>query len=424
MCLTDLTFITYCLLSNGKVKFYDSKTQQIHIADKLPSRDEYQRQFKMFKGYDTTDEEVKRYANDFIQWSNELKTISNGKMNYLKYYSHNSAVELLFKFFRSLDFDKTNRHHINSMDDITDEEYEFLHGCHGSGISYLLSEGLHECFGYDYQKFYPRIMASNDLFIPISKGNVKIIDKLPTSKNLKYGIYRVKIVSDNADFQKMFAFTKRNYYTSICLKRCLKYAKKYDISIELINDGKANVCFYDNVVSGDKIFGEWLNTFYQYSLKYPKNKLIKHVMSSLHGELSSYSTISRTYEQIEEQGLKVGMTNKCDYIIKNHVVNDESEYYVLMSRDCSKRMKYNFRLSPFLQSYGRNKIADFMKPNIKHVVRVCCDGVIFNKQIDTDELIIEDKTTGKIDFCHVNCFKNFTNDYSSLGYENYKLNHK
>ena len=420
----EYNFITYCLLSNGKIKYYDSKTKTVHIVPKLPTKDEYLRQFKMFKGYDTTDEEVVRFSNDFIQWSNELKLSSRGKVNYVKYYSHNSAVELLFKLFRSLNFDKVNRHHINGMDDITQEEYEFLHGCHGSGISYLKNEGTHQCFGYDYQKFYPRIMASNDLFIPTSKGNVCIINKLPKRKDLKYGIYHVQITSENDDFKKMFAFTKRNYYTSICLERCLKYKKRYDISINLVLDGNPNVCYYDKVVSGDKIFGEWLNTFYEYSLKYPKNKLVKHVMSSLHGELSSYSTINRTYEQIQEQGLNVGMTDKCDYIIKNHIVNDESEYYVLMNRECSKRMKYNIRLSPFLQSYGRNKIADFMKPNLDSVVRVCCDGVIFDKKIDTDELIIEDKTTGEIDFCHVNCFKNFTNDYTSLGYENYKINNK
>ena len=70
----------------------------------------------------------------------------------------------------------------------------------------------------------------------------------------------------------------------------------------------------------------------------------------------------------------------------------------------SKPYRSNFRLKSFLTAFGRVKIAEAAQSNIDAVIRIHTDGVAFNKKIkfNITGLIPEDKTTGLINYKHVN----------------------
>ena len=66
--------------------------------------------------------------------------------------------------------------------------------------------------------------------------------------------------------------------------------------------------------------------------------------------------------------------------------------------------KHNFRLKSFLTSYGRVKIAEVIMKDVDAVIRCHTDGVVFNKEMKLDfhRLIVEDKSTGLINWKGVN----------------------
>ena len=64
-------------------------------------------------------------------------------------------------------------------------------------------------------------------------------------------------------------------------------------------------------------------------LKHPKNKLIKHLLSSLWGTLSQSNNIIKTWDEIEKEGLKIGMGSGADYKILDY--HAEKDYYKLQS---------------------------------------------------------------------------------------------
>ena len=137
-------------------------------------------------------------------------------------------------------------------------------------------------------------------------------------------------------------------------------------------------------------------------MMYPKNKIIKHVMSSLWGSLSKSNNLIKTWDEIQSEGLNIGIDDDCDYKIIDYIQTNEKEIYKLRSMDSP--YKYNFRLKSFLTSYGRFKISIVVMEDVDSLIRVQTDGVVFNKKMDLkyERLIPEAKTTGLIKWSHVN----------------------
>jgi hypothetical protein len=69
--------------------------------------------------------------------------------------------------------------------------------------------------------------------------------------------------------------------------------------------------------------------------------------------------------------------------------------------------RHNIRLKSFLTAYGRVKIAEVAQTNIDGTLRIHTDGIVFDKKMTEKfpSLIKEDKTTGKIEWKGVNCYK-------------------
>jgi hypothetical protein len=248
-------------------------------------------------------------------------------------------------------------------------------------------------------------LASDEFKIPMKEGYETSLSKLPISKNLKVGLYKVKIVSSNEDFKKIFAFSKDNVYTQYSLGFALKHAKKYDISIALEDGDNAYLYNDEDIKTGKELFGTWYETLMRIKKVHPKNKLLKSLLSSLWGTLTQGNFFWKTEKEIEDEGLSIGYpSKKKPPVIEIHdfIDNDNGMIYKLLDR--KQRYKYNMRLKPFLTSFGRAKIADIARKHISYVVRIHTDGIVFNKPINhnIDGFLVEDKTTGLIDWKHIN----------------------
>jgi hypothetical protein len=244
-------------------------------------------------------------------------------------------------------------------------------------------------------------MSEHNFKMPYKAGTEQQLTGLPST--LELGFYRVKITSDHKNASKVFAFSPNHTYTNTSLRFALDLNEDYDMNfkIELIVDDKPNAYIYDNFVRGNPIFENWIDKLFEIKREFPKNKLIKHLLSSLHGSLSRSNCIYRTSEAIESEGLSVSMGNETDYKIIEYN-NYANEYYKL--QDNKNPYRYPFRLKSFLSSYGRTQIANVALQKIDSVIFLHTDGVAFNKDVRLNfpRLIVDDKTTGLIEYKHVN----------------------
>jgi hypothetical protein len=243
------------------------------------------------------------------------------------------------------------------------------------------------------------------------------------SSDLKPGYYHVNITSDDNDFCKIFAFSSNDVYLDISLARAIKFKKSFNVTIELIHDGKPNAYLYDKkcMVTLNSISGEWYDKVKKLKDEFPKNKLVKHLMSTAWSTMNQKNVISYTHDEIDElikdKNVTVGWKPTNDYIII-----DENKYYDKKKQEVTKHLyvllnakqplKHNIRLLPYITAFSRNMIGEVARENLDGVVRIHTDGIVFDTKMEfsddifeKDELISEDKTTGKILWTHVNKYE-------------------
>ena len=364
----------------------------IETLQYLPSNKEVHH-FEVFKGYDATDEGLRKYKLDLIKWCEELKENDILSIDYLKYYCHYSAVEMTFK--------RLCKGKYEHFEEIDRTESKWIEATHNGGLTYC-DAGTYQCYGYDFSSFYPCMMGEFKFKMPFMKGKEIFITEL--NDNIALGFYRVKITSDNKHATKLFAFSKNHVYNNISINHALELSE-YNFKVELIIDDKPNAYIYDKEIRSSKVFSIWIDKLMKIKKKHPKNKLIKHLMSSLWGSLTRSNNILKTYDEIQEEGLKICMTDKADYKIADYIWTNSKEYYKL--QDMNQPYRYNFRLKSFLTAFGRVKIAEVALENLDAVKRIHTDGIAFNQKMKFNiaGLIPEDKTTGLIKFDHVNKYE-------------------
>jgi len=287
------------------------------------------------------------------------------------------------------------------FDEIDRTESKWIEATHNGGLTYC-DAGTYQCYGYDFSSFYPCMMGEFKFKMPFMKGKEIFITEL--NDNIALGFYRVKITSDHKHATKLFAFSKNHVYNNISINHALELSE-YNFKVELIIDDKPNAYIYDKEIRSSKVFSIWIDKLMKIKKKHPKNKLIKHLMSSLWGSLSHSNNIMKTYDEIQEEGLNICMTDKADYKIADYIWTNSKEYYKL--QDMNKPYKSNFRLKSFLTAFGRVKIAEVALENLDAVKRIHTDGIAFNQKMKFNiaGLIPEDKTTGMIKFDHVNKYE-------------------
>jgi hypothetical protein len=207
-------------------------------------------------------------------------------------------------------------------------------------------------------------MASHIIQIPVTNGEecyADIHEKLTSNSKLNYGFYYIEITSTNPDCKKVFAFSKHHVYTHYSIQ--FAYDNRIQFNFEFAfydkEDGHNSYVYEDECLrSGKETFGTWFqNNLSELRELFPKNKLLKHLLSSAGGHLSKAKSLIRTYEQIQDEKLKVGNDNTTvDYRIHKHIVNEKSDYYILYNN----RQPYHYgvaRMKASLTSYARNRIA-------------------------------------------------------------------
>ena len=293
----------------------------------------------------------------------------------------------------------TRKNKYDYFDKITFKEYQYFESCFNGSLTYTQT-GIFNCYGYDYSKYYPSILGNiNSKFkIPFKEGVEKIIDKLP--KYLQYGFYKVKIISNNLKFDKLFKFNNRNIYCHYDVQLAREFE---NVNIELIlNEPNAFVYKGEDLIESNKIFNLWFETIKKLKDELPKNTLVKLLASSLWGYLSKSNIEIKTDDQFFN-----GDFDENDYIIIDQVFKNNYSYFKLINKN-KKFYSTNFRLKPFITSFARCKTARTINDNnlIDNVIRIHTDGIVLDKEFDFSkyniEIIPEDKTTGKFEFININ----------------------
>jgi hypothetical protein len=262
-----------------------------------------------------------------------------------------------------------------------------------------------EGYGYDFKFCHPTILACKNLVIPTRAGEEHTLTKLPEIGKIGVGYYVVKISCENKKFRKLFTFSKHHVYTDRSLYHAMKHQKEFGVKINLVHNEKPNAYLYNPkcLTTGLKIFGNWFKKLSKLRELFPKNGLLKHIGSSLSGELAKRNTITKTEKEIRDEKLSVGVDDTCDYQIVDEKNYDAVRRMELWSNE--KPFKHNIRFKPFLMAFMRNKVARVAYQHLDNVVRIYADAVIFNKPFDFKEkdFIPEAKSTGVMMYRNAKC---------------------
>lgn len=344
-----------------------------------------------------------QYAKDTCFWRNELLT----SKKLIKPYDHfakfdkrdgtkfiNTNESNILRFFNKY---SSKIYTNDKFDKISWKEYLWFEKENLASMQRCCPSGEYKCIGFDFKMAYPHILASrlviNDIkrpfYFPIKEGSRAKLKKLKA--DLTFGMYRVKIHSDDEIFNYVFNFSPDNTYTFYDIEFCRLCIEKYklDVKIDLIIDGEFNALLYKNndVIDSSKVFSPWFDRILELKEEFPKNGLIKILSSSIWGYLSK---INKRYYTEEELDLKPEIkfayydSDNINYLCLNEKDNRNgtTDYKLI-----SKEQPYckNYRLKPFLKSFERAIMGEIcLEIGIEKILRINTDNITFNRELLTD----------------------------------------
>lgn len=396
---------------NGINSFYlSSNLQNRELMEELTT-----------EGYEVyLKEQCKKYANNLIDWRNEILSYDGLKITFdyfdnklfkgeIYYRTHTRNIITFFKRLSK----KNGVSVYKDFEHVYYKEYYWFSKCKNGGLMYLRDVGDYkDTYGMDFKMSYPTDMGDIKFEMPTKSGRETYEKELPrNAKDVKYGIYRVKICCDDENFKMVFVFNDNHYYTSYSLQFAMTYRKLCKITIELIQDDKPNAYLYykKDLITGNYIFGNWCSILKQMRKNMPSNGLVKMLGSTGWGHLSALKTLTKTeeeYDEMIEQGVKISHKNfgLNDYGVID-MVNKETMIYTLIDL---KKPVYDlpFRLLPFITSYSRAKMGKLIKKHnlYEKVIRIQTDSITFteNPNLDIEGFIYDEKISGDLTFEHVN----------------------
>jgi hypothetical protein len=396
----------------------DSKTKEISIVESV-SYKIYKHRFTLSKRYPETEEGIRQYLADFTVWCKEMRARKMFHIDYKGFSCDNTAVLLTF-------MNNCNKNILNMFDDIDLKEMMWINACHNGGLTFV-ENGTYDCYGYDFKMFYPTILGSREhnmtFKYPTKKGKQYKVKKLNFNKPLRFGYYKVMITSDHPDRLKLFAFSSKNIYTNYAIEFAYNHLADYNFKIELIVDDTFNAYLYDDdcIIESHKVFNEWFYKLKCMRADLPKNPLVKYLLSSLSGQLTSYNIelikINELPDEVDERlcsfcdNMDIKKYDKAIYDVFYDDNNPDNNTYKII--DLHKPMKYGVgRFKAFLMAFARNLTASIAMTDLQNVVRIHTDGIVFKKEQDFSKsdvgfklngfLIPEEKTTGNIHFETIN----------------------
>lgn len=385
-----------------------------YTIEKNDERDiENYRYFESMKGYEKTKESLRAFKDDFVIWITELKKKG---IDYTKYYNHLYATYYTFLKYSTNNLNNLVEDGLKGIDKINQNEFLYFEKCYNAGLMSIDDKQINktmEFYAYDFSAYYPHLLSKFDLQMPIKEGKLsKILD---LKKKLKYGIYHIKITCDNKNFKKIFSFSSDNHYTHYSVNFCLKYKKQFNIAFEIQDlDKETNCLVYDgkDLINTGEIFSGWFDKLFELKKLFPKNKLVKHLMTNIWGCLIQFERIIIKDDDdllnydisdiTSNEETEYKLLETCPFIQNNEIVY----HYKLIKSE--KAYKHPFRIKPFLTSYARRQIAEFIiqEDIIENVVRVQTDGIVFNKEFNFEHLPYypkpEQKNTGSYIWYSVN----------------------
>jgi hypothetical protein len=349
--------------------------------------------FDMLEEWTASEPGLRKFKQDMITMSSEIKkvkvmTSKDPKkrkfynLDYLSYASHPAVCKMQFH--------QATGNIMSRLEYIAPESQEFFF--HEKLLkSGLMTMNPHykkkvvEAYGYDFSRYYVHLMIDKRFKFPVKAGMPKRYKSL-NYKNLKLGIYHVKIDCENNRFRSMFNFSSDDHYDNETLMYVHTIRDCYDISMELIldEDGETpNAYVYEEFETGYDHFYSWYYRLEQIRMKCPKNELVKMLMSTLWGRLGSFN-----YEYVPQSEIH-------NYHATHRDDAEESEYKIIKETD-SKETIYKIvktndayetvygRMKSFLTNFGRlmmlKMIHDF--DLTASIIRIHTDGVIFNAPVD------------------------------------------
>ena len=238
-----------------------------------------------------------------------------------------------------------------------------------------------------------------------------MLDKIPIDDlYMGYCYFRCKIICTDPNIKKVFSFSPDNVYTDIMIMFAYELKSKFNISIELIQDGKPNAYVYDgdDIIQTRDIFIKHNYQLSELRKKHPKNRLFKHCLSSLWGSLCQANKKTRTQSQLEEQNIDYDYFD-AEYIIKDVGYNaDGTEYFEIINQN--QPYIHNLaRIKAYLSAFTRIKTARLALKNLNACVRIHTDCVTFSEPLKNYDkitgLCLEDKSTGLIKWTNQNQYE-------------------
>ena len=263
--------------------------------------------------------------------------------------------------------------------------------CRRGGLMYADNtiQGEMNCF--DINSSYPSVMIENSF--PYTKPEYRIITEKPEF-GWGMGLYHAKIHDID---KRLMTVAETDWYSSVDLKR----ADELGYKIELIQDDEFNALQYKKNITGNELFGSYINDMYIHKntinpLTGKKNQIFKSVLNNLHGLLSQrdkrYYTNDDTSEPFE--------TDKPIYV----QIYERDGLMVTMSQ-ASEFKRPQARLLTFITALARTKISKLVEPIKNDVYRIQTDSFLTTVDtIKTDNCLggLKKEYSGEYSIEHVN----------------------
>jgi hypothetical protein len=350
----------------GEVKTYDGK--KIRMLSRQLIRETYKNPYdydEVFVKFTKRNKEdtIKEAYKTFLKDAEELKEITNGKVNLWK---TGSYVQSAFQLFKDL--------YQIEPEPLDELEATILSSTTIGSLRYAETEYKGKGYKYDIVSSYPAIMRTQNF--PVSKGEFRTLTskEFKKMKTLTYGCYHCEIT--DADPKVFKTNVSNHWYTHTDIS----FARQHEYTIKLIEDDNPNFLSYaGKLCSGKVMFAPFVD--YLYALKNKGYKSPKKILNCLWGALCQ--SMINTFKMTADNSVKLFENEKLFTLMPS---GDDD--IIMQTINPRKQFKYAFaRMKPFILSFGRSRMASFLELSAEDLVYSHTDGFVLSRRLKTNDKI-------------------------------------
>lgn len=395
--------VVYIKRKDGTIDYVDYNLNFHFTNNKIPVQ--HKHVYQLVDGYTCDENGLTDYMHTLKRNIKEMfcqsKLIFGKGLLYTQGFSHNNSTMEIFKQIT----DPKLYQYIEHPDLI---ESKWMEANYNGGLQYCNNPQTVQSYSYDYKSHYPTCLIDRDFYISSKRGSEVTLNNINIDElYMGFGYFRCKIICTDPNIKKVFSFSPNHIYTDIIIMFAYELKTKFNISIELIQDGKPNAYVYDadDLIETRNIFIKHNHQLSELRKKHPKNRLFKYCLSSLWGSICQANKKTKTELQLKEQNIDYDYFD-AEYIIKDIGYNaDGSEYFEIINQ--AQPYLHNLsRIKAYLASFTRIKTARLAIKNLNKVIRIHTDCVTFSEPLKNYDkitgLCLENKSTGLIKWSNVN----------------------